>query len=508
MDPELAAAIEARYARMDSERVLERLWEHDHTIWANDPSEITNRLGWLRIHDRTLAEAAELTRFAHETLSEGFTSVVLMGMGGSSLAPEVFATSFGTRGARLFVLDSTDPRQLAATERELDLGRTLFVVSSKSGGTIETRSQLEYFWAKVSNGSQFVAITDPGRELAAIGEQRGFRRVFLNDPDIGGRYSALSYFGMVPAALCGIDIAALLRGADEMASRCAPGVPPRQNPGAQLGVFMGEAALAERDKLTLVLPDPIETLGHWIEQLVAESTGKHARGVIPVERESLGDLREYGNDRAFVVNGAEPSLADLEQAGHPVLQLPDVAPEALGAEMFRWMFATAVAGYVLGLNPFDQPNVEEAKRATAAVLKGSPTVSTTPPLIEVLSTIKSGDYLAILAYLPRNSQTTRRLELARHALRARYCVATTVGFGPRYLHSTGQLHKGGPNTGVFIQVVDPATEDIAIPGAPYTFGELEAAQALGDLAALKHHGRRAARVTLDELETAVLAVRD
>src|SRR5690606_22759529 len=344
---------------MESERIIERLWEHDHTIWAKDPTEIENRLGWLRIHDRTLAEADDLTQFAKDALGDRVTSIVLMGMGGSSLAPEVFATSFatsfGTQTPQLFVLDSTDPRQVAATEREIDLDRTLFVVSSKSGGTIETRSQLEYFWAKVLNGSQFVAITDPGSELAAIGEERGFRRVFLNDPNIGGRYSALSYFGMVPAALCGIDIAAVLRGADEMASRCAPGVSPRQNPGAQLGVFMGEAALAERDKLTLVLPDSIETLGHWIEQLVAESTGKHACGVVPVERESLGDIREYGDDRVFVVNGEEPGLAELQAAGHPVLRLPDVTPEALGAEMFRWMFATAVAGYVLGLNPFDQP---------------------------------------------------------------------------------------------------------------------------------------------------------
>ncbi len=505
MDSQLANAVKDRISAIEADRIVQRIWDADHTVWSDDPTEISDRVGWLRVHDATLAECEEIARFARLTVGEGFEAVVLLGMGGSSLAPEVFATSFAAASPRLFVLDSTDPRQIAAAEAEFELEKALFVVSSKSGGTIETRSQLEYFWQKAPNGRQFIAITDPGSELARIGEGRGFRRVFLNDPNIGGRYSALSYFGMVPAALCGIDIGAILRGAQGMAERCGPMAPVAENPGVELGALMGEAALAGRDKLTLVLPEAIETLGHWIEQLVAESTGKHARGILPIEREELGEPGVYGDDRLFVGVGAHPGFEELEARGHPVLLLPAAGPEDLGAEMFRWMFATAVAGYVLQLNPFDQPNVEEAKKATSEVLKGRPVVATTPPLAEVLSTVHSGDYVAILAYLPRSPQLAARLERVRHALRERYRVATTIGFGPRYLHSTGQLHKGGPNDGVFILVDDPAEEDLEIPGAPYTFRQLEEAQALGDLSALKHHGRRVARVSLAELESLVRA---
>lgn len=501
MDSQLAEAIQSRLKVMNHGRIVARIWEGDQTVWSEDPTEITNRLGWLRVHEATLAECGELDRFARLTMAEGFEAVVLMGMGGSSLAPEVFATSFEVDAPRLFVLDSTDPRQIAAAEDEFDIDKALFVVSSKSGGTIETRSQLEYFWQKAPNGRQFIAITDPGSELARIGEGRGFRRVFLNDPNIGGRYSALSYFGIVPAALCGLDVGALLRGASTMAERCSSKVPLDENPGVELGVLMGEASRAGRDKLTLVLPEEIETLGHWIEQLVAESTGKHARGILPIERETLGAPELYGADRVFVSNTGDSELDGVAKAGHPVLKLPTARPANLGAEMFRWMFATAVAGYVLELNPFDQPNVEEAKKATSEVLKGRPVVSSTPPLEEVLSTVQTGDFIAILAYLPRSTEMAARLERVRHVLRERYRVATTIGFGPRYLHSTGQLHKGGPNSGVFILIQDPVSDDISIPGAPYTFGQLHEAQALGDLSALKHHGRRVARVTLEEFES-------
>lgn len=500
MDSQLAEAIQSRVQAMNHARIVERIWAGDHTVWSNDPTELSNRLGWLRSHNATRSGLDDLKRFANLTLAEGFEAVVLLGMGGSSLAPEVFASSFGPVSPPLFVLDSTDPRQIAAAEREFDVNKALFVVSSKSGGTIETRSQLEYFWQKVPNGRNFVAITDPGSELQRIGEGRGFRRVFLNDPNIGGRYSGLSYFGIVPAALCGVDITAVLDGARTMAARCAPGVPLNENPGVELGLLMGEAALAGRDKLTLVLPEQIETLGHWVEQLVAESTGKHARGILPIEREEVGDPVVYGSDRLFVAVGAHDGLAALEAEGDPVLRLPEASSSDLGAEMFRWMFATAVAGYVLNLNPFDQPNVEEAKKATAEVLKGRPVAATTPSATEVLRSVQDGDYIAILAYLPRSPQMAARLERVRHALRARYRVATTIGFGPRYLHSTGQLHKGGPNSGVFLLVNDPPEEDLEIPGAPYTFGQLQEAQALGDLAALKHHGRRVVRMTLAEFE--------
>ncbi|HMO96421.1 MAG TPA: hypothetical protein PKD27_09875, partial [Tepidiformaceae bacterium] len=293
-------AITERIGVLRTHRVVERIWAGDHTVWSPDPTEVADRLGWLRIHQRSLSEAPDIARFARLAASEEFESVVLLGMGGSSLAPEVFASALAGEGLELHVLDSTDPRQIAALERRSSPARTLFVVSSKSGGTIETRSQMEYFWSKAPDGHHFVAITDPGTELDRIGVGRGFRRVFLNDPEIGGRYSALSYFGIVPAALRGIDTETILAPAARMAEACGADVPVPENPGVRLGVFMGEAALAGRDKLTLVLPPEVESLGHWIEQLVAESTGKHARGILPIEAETLGPPEVYGDDRAFV----------------------------------------------------------------------------------------------------------------------------------------------------------------------------------------------------------------
>lgn len=506
MDQTLEAAIAARLETIDRDRIVERIWDGDHTVWSDHPEEVSDRLGWLRIQRHIDARIPEFEMLRQDVIAEGFTTAVLLGMGGSSLAAEVLYQSFGPQegGLRLIVLDSTDPRQLAATEADLDLDHTLFIVSSKSGSTVETLSHLAYFWEKLPRWRHFIAITDYGTGLERIGRDREFRAVFINPPDIGGRYSALSCFGLVPAVLCGIDAGLLLEGAERMAGFCDPGIPARLHPGAWLGAALGEAALHGRDKLTLVLPPEIEVLGHWIEQLVAESTGKEGQGIVPVEGELLADPAVYGNDRMFVALGEDPFLGPLEAAGHPVLRVPFEGPASLGAEFWRWEFATAIACYVLGVNPFDQPNVQEAKEATAVVLAGGGGDPATPPLADVLAQVRAGDYLAILAYLPRNEEILGRLQRVRHALRDRYRVATTVGFGPRFLHSTGQLHKGGPNTGVFIQVVDEPREDRHVPGQPYSFAELEAAQALGDLDALRMHRRRVARVSLENLEGAVL----
>jgi hypothetical protein len=357
-------------------------------------------------------------------------------------------------------------------------------------------------WEKLPDGRHFVAITDPDTPLQKLGEGRGFRRVFINPADIGGRYSVLSYFGLVPAALIGADVAQLLDKARNTARACDRSVPPAENPGAWLGAVLGEAALAGRDKATLVLPDEISTLGYWIEQLIAESTGKEGKGILPVEGEPLGPPELYGQDRLFVAIGEREGLSDLETAGHPVVRLPYDGPLQLGAEFFRWEFATAITGHVLAINPFDQPNVQEAKDATGRILERGRALSApeTERLAAFLDSVSPGDYIAIQAYLPRNDEVDAELQSARRKLRERFRVATTAGFGPRFLHSTGQLHKGGPNSGVFIQVVGDDPVDVDVPGKRFTFGELKRAQALGDLESLQARGRRVTRVTLDELQ--------
>ncbi len=498
----LAGPTGRRLASFGQQNVARRLWEHDHTLWKPDPKEVRDRLGWLTVIDQMMDEAPALREFARSVAGDGYRTAVLLGMGGSSLAPEVLAGTFGAAEDRLElkVLDTTDPASILDVEREIDLQHTLLIVASKSGTTLETMSHLAHFWSKAPDGKQFIAITDPGTPLAALGRERGFRHVFLNPPDIGGRYSALSYFGLVPATLIGADIDVLLDRAHEMLHACHHCVPPEENPGAWLGAALGEAALAGRDKLTLVLPGEIASFGYWIEQLIAESTGKEGTGIVPVEGEALGAPKAYGKDRLFVAIGEHAGLDELERAGQPVVRLTYRDRSQLGAEFFRWEFATAIAGHVLGINPFDQPNVQEAKDATARVLReGVTEAPATPSLAAVREQVHPGDYIAIQAYLPRNAETEARLRAARMKLRDRYRVATTVGFGPRYLHSTGQLHKGGPNTGVFIQIVGDDVLDVEIPGSSYTFGELKRAQALGDLQSLLARGRRVARAGLDEL---------
>jgi transaldolase/glucose-6-phosphate isomerase len=486
----LAKPLEKRLSRLVEAGVPRRVWALDHTVWKPDPTEITNRLGWLGLPEKMHEHMDQLSEFADGCA--GFERIVLLGMGGSSLAPEVFSTTFG--GMTLTVLDTTHPEAVLAAEEGGELRSTLFIVASKSGGTVETLSQFAYFFDKVQDGSRFVAITDPGTPLEGLARARGFRRVFLNPPDIGGRYSALSYFGLVPAALIGVDVHALLHSAEEMACACADFVPVADNPGLWLGALIGEAAKAGRDKLTLLIPDEVAAFGAWLEQLIAESTGKEGTGIVPVEGEPPGPADVYGRDRLFVSLGVDTAL-------EPSVVIPFDGADKLGAEFFRWEFATAVAGHVLGIHPFDQPNVQEAKDATRRLLEADALpVEAHSDLGALLKEVEPGDYLAIQAYLPRTPDNKTRLEAARLKLRDRLRVATTVGFGPRFLHSTGQLHKGGPATGVFIQVVDEPELDVQIPGKPYTFRRLLDSQSAGDLQALRDRGRRVARVRLSDLE--------
>ena len=503
------AGVARRIASMDAAHLTRRIWARDPTVWTDDPRtpEIRDRLGWLMVGEAMAQQVVDLNAFADEVRAE-FSRVVLCGMGGSSLAPEVLWRTFGAAPGypALLVLDSTDPRAVRGAERRGDIAKTLFLISSKSGTTQESDSFFRYFWDRTGGrGSQFVGITDPGTPLGRLARERGFRRTFLNPPDIGGRYSALSYFGLVPAALIGVDIATLLHRAHRMAEACAPCVPTAENPGAWLGALLGESALDGRDKATFVLSPGIASFGLWLEQLIAESTGKEGKGILPVAGEPPGPPRAYGADRLFVslllAGEADPTtespLAALQQAGHPVVRLRLEDRYDLGQEFFRWEFATAVAGAVLRINPFDQPNVAESKANTSAVLaKGtapSPAASAAD-LEQFLAGIEPGDYLAIMAYLPPTPENDRRLGAVQLRLRDRLRVAVTVGYGPRFLHSTGQLHKGGRPVGHFLQITERPEEDLPIPEEPFTFGRLEAAQAEGDLVALRARGRPAIRV--------------
>jgi transaldolase/glucose-6-phosphate isomerase len=488
-------AVRARLEQLRGDDVVARIWARDHTAWKPDPTEITDRLGWLGVMDAMRARAEELEGFAKEAAADGLRTAVLCGMGGSSLAPEVFARTFGPAdGAlRLVVLDTTHPATIERVTEETNPSETLYIVASKSGTTLETLSHMEHFWSPTPDGAHFVAITDPGTPLESLGRERGFRKVFLNPPDIGGRYSALSFFGLVPAALIGAPLLELLDSADEMAAACH-GV--EENPGAWLGAVISEAARAGRDKLTIELPGTIASFGDWVEQLIAESTGKEGKGILPVVGEGIGAPDVYGPDRVFVSYGEQPS-----PDGHPSVGLSDQGLGRFGGEFFRWEFATAVACAVLGINAFDQPNVAGAKKATGEILDAGLAETASLDNVEsLLEQVKQGDYVALQAFIDPSKQAIEQLQRARIALRDRFHVATTVGFGPRYLHSTGQLHKGGPNTGVFIQIVDEERiGDVPIPGKSFSFGALIDAQALGDLRSLRDADRRLARTTLPRL---------
>ncbi len=438
--------------------------------------------------------------------------VLVLGMGGSSLAPIVFAESFPRRAGfpRLEILDSTDPEMVEAAAVG-DMTRTIFVVSSKSGTTLEPNIFFDFFYDRLAAavgdkaGERFVVVTDPGSKLETQARGRRVRRVFAGDPRIGGRYSALSNFGIVPAALAGVDVAELLRRARGMAARCRKDL--SENPGARLGAAMGALALSGRDKLTFAVGSPVERFGMWIEQLIAESTGKEGKGVLPVEGEALGPPASYGADRFFAAvcrrgDRIESAVRPLTQAGHPTARFEIGEPLDLGAEMFRWEFATAVAGQILGIDPFDQPNVQEAKDRTSEILEGRSAAEGGAAGIDerALEDLLAGSFQGTISRSPptspRRLRTKRALNRIRLRVRDARRIATTVGFGPRFLHSTGQLHKGGPGTGVFLQITASESTDVPIPGRPYTFGQVLAAQAAGDLAALQSRGRRALRVHL------------
>jgi transaldolase/glucose-6-phosphate isomerase len=518
----LAAATSRARTELAERDAVARLWAADHTLWSDDPTEVSDRLGWLTVVPEMIVGLGSL-RAQCSSLAAAVDHVLLMGMGGSSLFPEVVARSFGrdSEGQTpiLHVVDTTEPAAIARVAAELPPERTLHVAASKSGTTLETRSHLDWAWERHPDPSRFAVITDPGSELAALAVKRDFAAVWENRPDIGGRYSALSHFGVVPALLSApSEVDQLLASASAMAERLR--VATRANPSANLAATLAAAVRSDRDKVTLVLPDEVATFGLWLEQLLAESTGKDGTGVIPVVGEPLGDPDQYGDDRLFVALGDGGDAAGLDRlaaAGHPVWTVGYEGLGDLGGQVLLWEAATALCGALLGIHPFDQPDVAAAKAATNQVLaegltdrygsrpgalaNGAGSVSTEPtvPLASLLDQLKPGDYLAIQAFVDPVSPVVDQLETARAALRDRFRVATTVGLGPRFLHSTGQLHKGGPNSGVFVQVVDDAAEDVPIPGRGYGFSTLERAQATGDLRTLRDRGRRVGRVTLDEL---------
>lgn len=521
-----ASVVEARLAKWQAEEVGRRIWEKGHTVWSprGPLPELADRLGWLTLPESMPGEVDALTRFAEEARLEGIRDVVVLGMGGSSLAPEVFSLTFGPAPGfpALSVLDSTHPDAVRALAQRLDLAKSLFLVSSKSGGTTETLSFFRTFWDQVGKvvahpGHYFVAVTDPGSSLEKLARERGFRAVFNAPPEVGGRYSALTNFGLVPAALLGVDVRRLLASAREMAEACAGDVPAADNPGLRLGAALGELALAGRDKVTFFTSPALQSFPEWIEQLVAESTGKitlkgdgsHA-GIVPVAGERPGAPSAYGEDRFFVAlllgdedGGLEEGLAALEAAGHPVARIRLSDAFDLGREMFRWEMATAAAGAVLKVNPFDQPDVQLAKELATQAMKepaaaggagaaGDPGVA----ILDWLAGARPGDYLGIHAYLAPGPRTTEQLRVLQNLLHEKTRLASTLGYGPRFLHSTGQLHKGGPATGRFLQLVDHAAEDLAVPETDYTFGRLIRSQADGDRRALEQRERTVLRLNL------------
>lgn len=510
-----AATVARAVESLESRNAVSRIWARDHTLWADDPTEITNRLGWLDIATTMRGEVAALTQFAHEARGEGIRHIVLLGMGGSSLGAETLRQCFGRREgwSELVVLDSTLPAQIRRVADTIDVSRTLFVVSSKSGTTAEPNLLYRYFRELVreagGDGGRFVAITDPGSPMEDMAKREGFRKAFLNPPDMCGRYSVLSYFGLVPAALAGYDISAILDSADDMRARCAADVAARANPGAWLGAAIASLAKTGRDKLTLLTSPSLDSFGLWAEQLVAESLGKDGLGIVPVDAEPLADPDCYGGDRQFVYLGedskADALAVELAQAGHPVIRYELDDLRALGGEFYRWQFAVATAAALIGVHPFNQPDVERAKILTRQALESSESAgsvlseSSEGSVRGLLSDMKAGDYLAILAYVPQTPKNDAALARLRSKILREYQIPTTLGYGPRYLHSTGQLHKGGPDSMAALMVVSPHGEDIEIPGEDFTFGALADAQAAADLQALREAGRRTVWIRLDEI---------
>jgi len=542
----LATSVKTAIADWQSGGKMKRLWNRDASLWTGDDE--SKWLGWLDIVEEQTAQQEQLQKISKEVHTRGFQYVLLLGMGGSSLGPEVLRMTFGRiPGAPVMqVLDSTDPAQVKAFERQIDVEKTLFIVSSKSGSTLEPNIFKQYFFERTKQmvgatkvGSHFIAITDPGSKMQQVAESDHFLHIFFGRPSIGGRYSALSNFGMVPAAVMVIDTKKFLSRAAEMVRASGPEVPIEENTGVVLGIILGSAANAGRDKVTLIASPGISDLGAWLEQLLAESTGKIGKGLIPVDREALGPPEEYGNDRVFVyvrletgINAdQEAKVAAIEKAGQPVVRITMADTYDLGAEFFRWEIATAVAGAIIGINAFNQPDVEASKLATRALTSEYEAKGSLPaeaPILEDsgvklftdeknaaelakaagsdktlagylkahLNRIKTGDYFATLAYIQMNAEHEQALQVLRHAVRDKKHVATCLGFGPRFLHSTGQAYKGGPNSGVFLQITCGDSVELPVPGQKYTFGIVKAAQARGDFQVLAERGRRALRVHL------------
>ena len=533
-----AVAAETEHWRHDG--LIRRLWASDKGLWTGADED--QWLGWLHIVEAEIADLDRLEAFAREVKERSYSDVVLLGMGGSSLGPEVLAETFGPRQGwpRFHMLDSTDPAQVRAIEQAIDLKNTLFIVSSKSGSTLEPNIFKQYFFDRAQQvtgqaGKHFVAVTDPGSAMEATAKKDGFARIFHGVKSIGGRYSVLSKFGLVPAAAIGLDVRALLGTTQQMVYSCGPDVPPAANPGAQLGIAMGVLAKHGRDKVTIVASPKIGDIGAWLEQLLAESTGKHGKGLIPVADEPIGPPELYGRDRLFAYlqleNGEDPAqqkhVDALEKSGHPVVRILVKSPLHIGQEFFRWEIATAVAGAVIGINPFDQPDVEASKVKTRALTdeyektgrlpdeqpifrhdgialyadaKNAAALGRNNTLDSYLKAhfdrVGAGDYAALLAYIERDTAHTQALQAMRKRILGAKHVATCLGFGPRFLHSTGQAYKGGPNSGVFLQITSDPAEDLPVPGQRYTFGVVKAAQARGDFEVLAERGRRALRVHL------------
>lgn len=515
-------AVETALAALDAGNVVARIWQRDHRVWKDDPAEIADRLGWLSVTGTMREQLGRLEAFAAGVRAAGVRHAVLLGMGGSSLGAEALRRAFGSAAGwpELLTLDSTLPARVQAVSDIIDPAKTLFLVSSKSGSTIEPNALYAHFRRLVAEargeaaaGQNFVAITDPGAVLERLAGEEGFGQTFLNPPEVGGRYSVLSCFGLVPAALTGLDLNELLTRAGVMREQCAANS-ARDNPGAWLGAVMGGLARQGRDKLTLISAPAIAGFGLWVEQLLAESLGKEGSGIVPVAGEPPLAPECYGADRLFVylrLRGAADNTAtdawleSLAAAGHPVVRLEPADLYDLGAEFYRWEFATAVAGSLLGVHPFDQPDVQGAKDMTDRVLARYQAAGALPAgekgetgaaPAALLRQAKPGDYLAILAYLPDTPEVSGALHSLRRQVAHRYGIATTAGFGPRYLHSTGQLHKGGPDSGLFLLLTADHRQDIPIPGRPFSFGTLADAQAAGDRQALQKLGRRIAWVHL------------
>jgi transaldolase / glucose-6-phosphate isomerase len=548
LPPDLASSVKTHIDDWRANGKVRRLWQRDASLWTN--TDEAKWLGWLGVTEEQTARLRDFRQLAEDVKSAGFTHVLLLGMGGSSLCPEVLKMTFGklTAFPELHVLDSTDPAQVKSFENRIDLSRTLFIVSSKSGSTLEPNIFKQYFFERAKEvagpgkaGSQFIAITDPGSKMEQVARSDHFRHIFHGLASIGGRYSALSDFGVIPALAMGLDVAKFLDRTEDMVQACASSVPVEENPGAVLGVVLGAAHNLGRDKVTIITSPGISDLGAWLEQLLAESTGKDGKGIIPVDREQVGEPEVYGKDRLFVYLRLEtaPDAAQdtkvtaLENSGQPVVRISLGDTYDLGQEFFRWEIATAVAGSIIGINPFNQPDVEASKIATRNLTSEYEKTGALPeerPLIDRdgiklftdtknaealakaagndqslvgflrahLNRMQAGDYFALLAYLQMNGANEDKLQAIRHMLRDSKRVATCLGFGPRFLHSTGQAYKGGPDSGVFLQITCDDAVDLPIPGQRYTFGIVKAAQARGDFQVLAERNRRALRVHLGE----------